>query len=163
VAREFKTAQHLGAGDTFVVKSEGKEYPFEIVGVVTSPGLEVVSKFFSVGEDFTEQAIHAVFGSRKDLKEKLGTDAISMIQIGLVEGHLRRGGGCRDPLDAHGRGPARRGKRAENQAGDRGALSGGRLLVSTLVCALRDDHLVLWRGEQSSSPGSRRASSSSAC
>jgi putative ABC transport system permease protein len=83
VAREFKTAQHLGAGDTFTLKSEGKEYPFEIVGVVTSPGLEIVSKFFSVGDDFTEQAIHAVFGSRKDLKEKLGTDAISMIQIGL--------------------------------------------------------------------------------
>src|SRR5262245_13048821 len=85
VAREFKTAQHLGAGDTFVVKSDGKEYPFEIVGVVTSPGLEIVSKFFSIGEDFTEQAIHAVFGSRKDLKEKLGTDAISMIQIGLCK------------------------------------------------------------------------------
>jgi putative ABC transport system permease protein len=83
VAREFKTAQHLGAGDTFTVKSDGKEYPFEIVGVVTSPGLEIVSKFFSVGDDFTEQAIHAVFGSRKDLKEKLGSEAISMIQIGL--------------------------------------------------------------------------------
>jgi putative ABC transport system permease protein len=83
VAREFKTAQHLGAGDTFNVISDGKEYPFDIVGVVTSPGLEVVSKFFSVGDDFTEQAVHAVFGSRKDLKEKLGSESINMIQIGL--------------------------------------------------------------------------------
>jgi putative ABC transport system permease protein len=83
VAREFKTAQHMGAGDTFTVKSDGKEFPLDIVGVVTSPGLEVVSKFFSVGDDFTEQAIHAVFGSRKDLKEKLGSSAINMIQVGL--------------------------------------------------------------------------------
>jgi putative ABC transport system permease protein len=84
VAREFLTAQNMGVGDTFLVKGEdGREHPMEIVGVVTSPGLEIVSQFFSVGDTFTEQSMHAVFGSRKDLKEKLGTDAISMFQIGL--------------------------------------------------------------------------------
>ncbi len=35
---------------------------FEIVGVVTSPGLEIVSKFFNVGETYADQAVHAVFG-----------------------------------------------------------------------------------------------------
>jgi putative ABC transport system permease protein len=84
VAREFMATQGVGVGDTFIVKGEdGREHPMEIVGVVTSPGLELVSQFFSIGDSFTEQAIHAVFGSRKDLKEKLGSDAISMIQIGL--------------------------------------------------------------------------------
>jgi putative ABC transport system permease protein len=84
VAREFYVAQGLGAGDTFNMKGhDGRDYPMEVVGVVTSPGLEIVSSFFSVGDNFTEQAIHAVFGSRKDLKEKLGSEAISMIQIGL--------------------------------------------------------------------------------
>ncbi|HYE63882.1 MAG TPA: ABC transporter permease [Phycisphaerales bacterium] len=84
VAREFKVAQGIGAGDTFTMKgADGREHPMEVVGVVTSPGLEIVSNFFSIGDNFTEQAIHAVFGSRKDLKEKLGSDAISMLQIGL--------------------------------------------------------------------------------
>jgi putative ABC transport system permease protein len=83
VAREFQVAQGVKTGDTFKVKAGDATYPFEVVGVVTSPGLEIVSKFFAVGDDFTEQAIHAVFGSRNDLKEKLGSNAINMIQIGL--------------------------------------------------------------------------------
>jgi putative ABC transport system permease protein len=83
VAREFQAAKGIGVGDTFRAASNEKEVEFEIVGVVTSPGLEVVSKFFSVGEDFTDQAIHAVFGSRKDLLEVFGSDAISMFQVGL--------------------------------------------------------------------------------
>jgi len=84
VAREFQVAQGIGAGDSFNMQgADGREHSMEVVGVVTSPGLEIVSKFFSIGDDFTEQAIHAVFGSRKDLKEKLGSEAISMLQIGL--------------------------------------------------------------------------------
>ncbi len=84
VAREFQVAQGIKTGDMFPIKGEnGQTYPMEIVGVVTSPGLEIASQFFAVGDTFTEQAMHAVFGSRRDLKEKLGTSAISMIQIGL--------------------------------------------------------------------------------
>lgn len=83
VAREFQAAKGLGVGDTFRASSNDIEAEFEIVGVVTSPGLEVVSKLFSVGEDFTDQAIHAVFGSRHDLKAVFGSDAISMFQVGL--------------------------------------------------------------------------------
>jgi ABC-type antimicrobial peptide transport system permease subunit len=83
VAREFQVARGLGLGDTFVCKSDGVEHTFDIVGVVTSPGLEMVSKFFNVGEDFTDQALHAVFGSRKDLKEKLNSESIHLLQIDL--------------------------------------------------------------------------------
>jgi putative ABC transport system permease protein len=81
VAREFKVAKGLGVGDTFVCMSDGVEHRFEIVGVVTSPGLEMVSKFFNVGEDFMDQALHAVFGSRKDLKDKLKSESIHLLQI----------------------------------------------------------------------------------
>ncbi len=83
VAREFLVARGLGLGSSFKCSSDGKEYSFEIVGVITSPGLDVVSKFFNVGDEYTEQSIHAVFGSRKDLSEKFSSDAIHMIQIGL--------------------------------------------------------------------------------
>ena len=91
VAREFQIAQGLGVGDIFRCRngvddgtgSESVTHEFEIVGVVTSPGLDIVSKFFDVGADFVDQAIHAVFGTRADLKAKFGTDAIHMIQMRL--------------------------------------------------------------------------------
>ena len=86
VAREFRVAQGLGLGDTFRCVKNGETHEFDIVGVVTSPGIELVSKFFNIGEEFNQQALHAVFGSRKDLKEKLGSDQIHLIQIDLDEG-----------------------------------------------------------------------------
>ncbi len=86
VAREFLVAKGLGVGDTFRCRHNERDFEFEIVGVVTSPGLEIVSKFFNIGEDYTDQAMHAVFGSRTDLREKFGSDAIHLIQIDLKEG-----------------------------------------------------------------------------
>ncbi len=83
VAREFKTAQGLGVGDTFTCREDGIEYEFDIVGVITSPGLEIVSKFFDIGSEYTHQSMHAVFGSRDDLRDRFGSDAINLIQIEL--------------------------------------------------------------------------------
>jgi putative ABC transport system permease protein len=84
VAREFLIAQGLGVGHKFHCGQDGVEHEFEIVGVVSSPGLEIVSKFFSVGEDLTDQSVHAVFGSRDDMKAKFfgGEPApVHLIQI----------------------------------------------------------------------------------
>jgi putative ABC transport system permease protein len=85
VAREFQVAQGAKVGDMFTAQTEDRSHEFEIVGVVTSPGLEVVSKFFAIGETFTDQAIHAVFGSRDDLKSKFNSSAINLIQVGLAK------------------------------------------------------------------------------
>jgi putative ABC transport system permease protein len=85
VASEFQVAQGLGVGDVFNSSYNGQDYSFDIVGVVTSPGLELISKFFNVGSEFVDQSLHAVFGSRKDLLEKFGTDSIAMIQIDLSD------------------------------------------------------------------------------
>lgn len=87
VSREFLTARNQGVGDTFVCWDEDESrHEFEIVGVVTSPGLEVANDVFDVGEDFTQQRIHAVFGSRKDLLSHFHTDSVGMIQFSLKEG-----------------------------------------------------------------------------
>jgi hypothetical protein len=56
------------------------------VGVVTSPGLELASKFFNIGEEYIDQSIHAVFGSRADMVEKFGNDNIQLIQISMADG-----------------------------------------------------------------------------
>jgi putative ABC transport system permease protein len=86
IAREFQVARGMGVGDRFKATHEGRSIDFEIVGVVTSPGLEIVSKFFNVGETYADQAVHAVFGSRRDLVEHFKTDAVQMVQIDLADG-----------------------------------------------------------------------------
>jgi putative ABC transport system permease protein len=88
VAREFLIANGLGVGDKLRLTHETRSFDFEIVGVVTSPGLDIVSKFFDLGDDLTDRAVHSVFGSRRDLEDKLlGAPApIPLIQVGLKEG-----------------------------------------------------------------------------
>ena len=86
VGREFQIAQGLGVGDTFACSSGDDEFEFEIVGVVTSPGLELASKFFNIGEEYIDQSIHAVFGSRQDMIERFGNDNIQLIQIDFKNG-----------------------------------------------------------------------------
>ncbi len=86
VAREFRLAQGVGVGDTFTFTHEDQQYTLDIVGVVTSPGLELVSKFFNIGDDFVNQAVHGVFGTREDARRIFGTDAVQLIQVDLVDG-----------------------------------------------------------------------------
>lgn len=86
VAREFLTARGQGLGSTFTCSLNGRTAQFEIVGVVSSPGLDLVNQFFDLGESYTEQAVHAVFGTRTDLRDRLmaGVEpTIQLIQVGL--------------------------------------------------------------------------------
>ena len=89
VGREFNVAQGLGVGDTFRCYDQGRPHEFEIVAVVTSPGLELASKFFNIGQEYIDQSIHAVFGSRADMKERFGSDNIQLIQIAFDDEALR--------------------------------------------------------------------------
>jgi len=83
VAREFLTARGMGVGGTFTCWDGETKHDFEIVGVVASPGLELASDFFELGDNFTEQRVHAVFGSRRDLLERFNDDSIGLIQMTL--------------------------------------------------------------------------------
>ena len=84
IAREFKVARGLGVCAKLTLKHEGKSHTFSIVGVVTSPGLDIVSKFYDVGEGYVDQALSSVFGSRDDLIARFGNDAINLVQIKLA-------------------------------------------------------------------------------
>lgn len=83
VAREFLVARGLGLGDVVTLEFDDKQYDFDIVGVVSSPGLELVAQYYDIGQERAQQSISAVFGSRKDLIEKFGNDSISLLQIDL--------------------------------------------------------------------------------
>ncbi len=93
VAREFLVARGLGLGDTFTcTDSADAAHDFEIVGVVTSPGLELVSQYFDLGDNFVNQAIGSVFGSRDELIEHFGMTSVQLIQIDLDEEMVSRMG-----------------------------------------------------------------------
>lgn len=82
VAREFLTNRpEYAIGNTFPVPWQDTVHEFEIVGAVTSPGLDLVSKYFDVGKERQDFAIHSVFGSLEDLRELFETDAIEFVQI----------------------------------------------------------------------------------
>lgn len=81
VGKEFQQSKGLGVGDSITLYDRGTPHTFEIVGVVTSPGLEMASKFFNIGEEYIDQSIHAVFGSRGDMLERFGNSNIQLIQV----------------------------------------------------------------------------------
>ena len=86
VAKEFRNANHKGVGSKLTLTFEGRSAEFEIVGVVTSPGLDLISKFFQLGEEYVDQAINSVFGSRQDLKTRLlagGEPPTQLINVAL--------------------------------------------------------------------------------
>ncbi len=86
VAREFLNARGLGIGSSIRCGYEGHWHTFEIVGVVSSPGLDLVNQYFDLGQAFADTAVHAVFGSRADLRDKLlgGTEpSTQLVQVGI--------------------------------------------------------------------------------
>lgn len=85
VAREFKIARGYGVGDTYTVNHNGQQHDFEIVGVISSPGLDIASKYFDIGQEYYAQAIHSVFGTREDMRDRFGVDRVNLIQIDLSD------------------------------------------------------------------------------
>ncbi|HEX8877396.1 MAG TPA: FtsX-like permease family protein [Phycisphaerales bacterium] len=89
VAREFLASKGLGLGDRVTVKYQSRSSDFEIVGVVTSPGLDIVSNFFDLGDMYVDQAVSAVFGSRAALRDRLlggGDPPTQLISLALAKG-----------------------------------------------------------------------------
>lgn len=82
VAKEFIVARAgYKIGDTFIVTNQGERHPFEIVGAVSSPGLDVVGYGFDLGRGYAEMAIGSVFGSRADLRRVFKSDAVHLLQL----------------------------------------------------------------------------------
>ncbi|MBL0870220.1 MAG: ABC transporter permease [Phycisphaerales bacterium] len=96
VAREFLVNRKIDVGGKITISALGKSKEFEVVGVVHSPGLDIVSQFYKIGEGAMDQAVNSVFGSRKDLREAFNYSAWSLIQIGFTDA-VKRAGAERGP------------------------------------------------------------------
>jgi putative ABC transport system permease protein len=94
VAREFLTARGIGVGSTITLRHNNQDFPFRVVGVITSPGLDVASQFLEVGDRYLDQAVNSVFGSRADMIKFFGNDSINFVQV-----QFRPGMGTREAMD----------------------------------------------------------------
>lgn len=84
VAREFTIARPgMTVGKTITITTNRKQHDFEIVGVVSSPGLDIVGKSTDIGKEQADLSIHCIFGSRGDLKRVFNNEAIHLIQVGV--------------------------------------------------------------------------------
>jgi len=83
VAREFLVARGIGVGDTLTLGPEDNLHEFEIVGVVSSPGLDIISSVFGIQGAVHEQAIHCVFMARSEAKRCFDNDDIVLIQFSV--------------------------------------------------------------------------------
>jgi putative ABC transport system permease protein len=83
IAQEYKVARSIGVGDSITLKWSGKPYKFDVVGVVASPGLDIASKFFDIGDEYLDQAVNAVFGNRTDLVKIFGNTGVQLLQFSL--------------------------------------------------------------------------------
>jgi putative ABC transport system permease protein len=85
VAKEFQHAKGVHVGDTITLRYQDTPYTFEVAGVVSSPGLDIVNQWFEIGEEYAEQAVNAVFGTRADMKRLFGVDSVRLLQVGLKD------------------------------------------------------------------------------
>lgn len=86
VAEQFLTARGYGVGRTLTLGAGRVERTFEIVGVVSSAGLDLATQYFGIRSVYYERAISTVFVDLSVVSETFGNDDLYLLQINLVEG-----------------------------------------------------------------------------
>ncbi len=85
VTPEFTRSQGLGYGDKVRIAASNdstRAFNFEIVGVVTSPALDIAANYFNAGGMLASQSAYVVLGTQADLVRYLrAPDAISMFLL----------------------------------------------------------------------------------
>lgn len=90
VAERFLTARNVGLGDRLRLGAGGggdkqrHEAEFEIVGVVSSAGLDLVTQVFGVRSAYMEFSVSSVFMDFAAVKEHFDNDDALMMQINLA-------------------------------------------------------------------------------
>ena len=84
VTNEFKELKGLGVGDPFPFRrADGKPVQYTVVGVVWSPGIDVIVSVFDMGRQFDQRTANSVFGSVRDAKEDFGVERIYLFAANL--------------------------------------------------------------------------------
>jgi len=83
VAERFYTARGVTIGDTITLGSPRVQKTFEVVGVVTSPGLSLITQLFGIGSAYREYAIGAVFTDYDTMVRTFDMSDTQFLQLDL--------------------------------------------------------------------------------
>jgi putative ABC transport system permease protein len=92
ISEEFRQLRGSGVGDTFTLRKpgegllgrlRGEPVDFTIVGVVRSPGIDVMVATFDMGRQFQSQSAASVFGTLADAREVFGMTHVRLIAANL--------------------------------------------------------------------------------
>jgi ABC-type antimicrobial peptide transport system permease subunit len=88
VTNEFKELRGIGVGDPFALKrvKDRKSVSFTAVGVIWSPGLDVITGVMDLGRQMEQRTAFSVFGSIRDAREQFGVDRVYVFGVNLDPG-----------------------------------------------------------------------------
>lgn len=86
VAEQFLTARNIGVGSMLTLGAGRLEREFEVVGVVSSSGLELATQYFGIRSVYYERAVSTVFADFDVIRETFDNDDIYLLQVNLIEG-----------------------------------------------------------------------------
>lgn len=91
ITNEFKELKKIGVGDNFALKNtKGETVNYSIVGVVWSPGIDVMVSVFDMGRQFDQRTAASVFGTLEDARRDFGVDHLMLFAANLKPGIERK-------------------------------------------------------------------------
>lgn len=95
ITDEFHRLRGTTIGDPFRLKKpgegvigrlQGEEVEFTVVGVVQSPGIDVMVATFDLGRQFQSQSAASVFGTLRDAREVFGVTGVRLVAANIKVG-----------------------------------------------------------------------------
>jgi putative ABC transport system permease protein len=85
VADRFLTARDIGVGDSITLGAGRIQHEYEIVGVVSSAGLDIATEMFGIRNVYTEHSFSCVFMDFRTVAEHFENEDALIVQINLAE------------------------------------------------------------------------------
>ena len=87
VSREYLVAHGLGVGSKLTVDTHASgPVAFDVVGVISSPGLDVAVSFFGIHRYYADASVSTIFGTRADAARFFNNHAINLVLVNFQSG-----------------------------------------------------------------------------
>ncbi len=85
VEERFLIARDMGVGDTITLGAGESVHTFEIIGVIRSPGLDLITQMYGIRSQYMEYALSSVFLDFATVRENFDNDDVYMMQVNLED------------------------------------------------------------------------------
>jgi len=85
VADRFTVARGIGIGDELTLGQGDVQHTYEVVGVISSAGLDLVTQMFGIKSQYAEYAVSGVFMDIDTVEQDFGNRDTPVLQIELSE------------------------------------------------------------------------------